>query len=249
MSGERDVAQPVAEASAHIDARGVGVVVVGGVTRELDEQSADAARARIMRTVLDHARDSRRSVVLTAHDSQGTTCVAVHPDGRAEVITPSPPASPALLATGPSPIAYRKPLRMPAPHERISGQDHIEHAVLTARSASTTWLFTFAGGGVATVWGTGLVGRRPPQNPTQPRDHCIAIDDETRTVSRLHLEFGTDSGRLWISDCGSTNGTRLIRGREVIDCEGQRRYWAAPGTLVEMGDQGFTVALGEAARA
>lgn len=234
-------------ATAVIDVHGTGTVTVGGITRDITEEGENAARSRIMTTVLAHAKDSRRAIVLTAQDSEGQTRVVVYPDGRAEpVAIPAPPET-SISQTGPLP-APRQPGLVPHPPSPPSGDNlpsDIEHTVYVSRPPErTSWQFTFSTGSTATVWGSGLIGRRPAQEAGQPRDHIIALDDHTRTVSRLHLEFGTTEGRLWIADRRSANGTRIIRGREVIDCTPAQHYWIAPGTLVEMGDQTFTVALG-----
>ena len=68
-------------------------ITVGGITRDIAEPGENAARSHIMSTVLAHARDARRAVVLTAQDSEGQTRVVIYPDGRAEPIaaTPTPP--------------------------------------------------------------------------------------------------------------------------------------------------------------
>lgn len=234
-------------ATAVIDVHGTGTVTVGGITRGIAEPGENAARSQIMATVLAHARDARRAVVLTAQDSEGQTRVVIYPDGRAEPVSIPEPLPTAVVQTGPVP-ATRPPGHAPtlAPPQPVGGlPEDIEHTVYVSRPPQVqSWQLTFSTGSTATVWGSGFIGRRPTQDANAPRDHIIALDDHTRTVSRLHLEFGTTEGRLWIADQRSANGTRIIRGREVIDCTPVERYWIAPGSLVEMGDQTFTVSLG-----
>ncbi|KJL49550.1 hypothetical protein RS84_00024 [Microbacterium hydrocarbonoxydans] len=235
-------------ATAVIDVHGTGTVTVGGITRGIAEPGENAARTQIMATVLAHARDSRRAVVLTAQDSEGQTRVVIYPDGRAEPVAIPEPLATAVVQTGPVP-APRPPGHVPAPvvPQNVGGlPEEIEHTVYVSRPPQLQgWQLTFSTGSTATIWGSGLIGRRPAQDANEPRDHIIALDDPTRTVSRLHLEFGTTEGRLWIADRRSANGTRIVRGREVIDCTPAERYWIAPGSLIEMGDQTFTVSLSE----
>lgn len=238
-------------ATAIIDASGRGTVTVGGIKRDIAERGEDAARARIMRTVFDHAKDCRRPVTLTAQDSGGRTSVVIYPDGRAEPVERAEPVAAPPSQTGPVPV-QRQPGFVPHPPPPLITRPSegglatdLEHTVYVDRSPQlTTWTFIFSTGSTATVWGSGLIGRRPAQDAEHPRDHIIRLDDPTRTVSGTHLEFGTTEGRLWITDLRSLNGTRVIRGREVIDCTPAQKYWIAPGSLVEMGDQTFNVSLG-----
>lgn len=68
---------------------------------------------------------------------------------------------------------------------------------------------------------------------------CQLIDyaDTTMSISKTHLSFGLEDGRLWLTDRRSTNGSSLIRAGSA-----QRPINTAVRTFVEPGD---LIALGE----
>lgn len=109
-------------------------------------------------------------------------------------------------------------------------------------AAVPTFALRFTGGELRTVFGTGLVGRRPQPQPGERFDHLVQIDDPSRSVSKTHLEFGEHDGTLWIADRFSGNGTQLLRpGAAALRCEPGRRYLAPPGSRVQLAAQGFLV--------
>jgi hypothetical protein len=58
------------------------------------------------------------------------------------------------------------------------------------------------------------------------------------SVSKSHLEFGQDQGRLWVSDRYSANGTVIRRpGEAAVRCEPGRRYLVPRGSRVEIAEQ------------
>ncbi|MGO7983388.1 hypothetical protein ACC691_36670, partial [Rhizobium johnstonii] len=70
-------------------------------------------------------------------------------------------------------------------------------------------MLRFSTGEVATVRGSGLVGRRPMPQPAESFEQLVYIDDRGLSVSKTHLEFGQHEGSLWIADRFS--GARLHR--------------------------------------
>ncbi|MCW2729923.1 MAG: serine/threonine protein phosphatase [Mycobacterium sp.] len=76
------------------------------------------------------------------------------------------------------------------------------------------WL-EFDDGSAVGVRGAGLIGRDPAPSPGDRFEHLITLADDTLTVSRTHLEFGTYASGLWIRDRSSTNGS-------VIETNGHR---------------------------
>lgn len=95
-----------------------------------------------------------------------------------------------------------------------------------------------------TVWvaGTGLLGRRPLPQPSEHFDQLIQINDTGMSVSKSHLEFGQDEGRLWVSDRFSANGTIIRRpDGSAVRCEPGRRYLVPKGSRVEIAEQFFMV--------
>jgi len=100
----------------------------------------------------------------------------------------------------------------------------------------------FSTGETVAVSGTGLLGRRPLPQPAEYFDHLIQINDVGMSVSKSHLEFGQDQGRLWVSDRYSANGTVIRRpGETAVRCEPGRRYLVPRGSRVEIAEQFFMV--------
>lgn len=108
--------------------------------------------------------------------------------------------------------------------------------VPAAEPASFT--FTLSSGGVETVSGSGLLGRRPAPQPGEEVGVLIAFVDPGRSVSKTHLEFGVEGDNLWISDRYSANGTVLrALGGVARLCEPGRRYRVTRGSRIEIGEQ------------
>jgi pSer/pThr/pTyr-binding forkhead associated (FHA) protein len=82
------------------------------------------------------------------------------------------------------------------------------------------------------VRGRGLIGRAPAA-ACAGVEQLVALADDSRSVSRTHLEFGIGESGLWVRDCGSTNGSH-------IEVNGQRKPidvpLAAPsGSVIHLG--------------
>ena len=101
-----------------------------------------------------------------------------------------------------------------------------------------TWVFAASTGERVVVAGNGLVGRKPVAAPGESFDQLVPISDPTRSVSKTHLEFGVESGELWVLDRFSSNGSAIVApDGQRRECEPGRRYRLARGSRVEMGDQ------------
>lgn len=112
----------------------------------------------------------------------------------------------------------------------------------TARPEGERFQLQFSTGETVSVAGTGLLGRRPLPQPSEFFDHLIQINDVGMSVSKSHLEFGQEQGRLWVSDRFSANGTVIRRPDEAaVRCEPGRRYLVPRGTRVEIAEQFFVV--------
>lgn len=117
-----------------------------------------------------------------------------------------------------------------------------EAPVVSSRT-SPRFVLSFSTGETRTVFGTGLIGRRPLPQPGEEFDHLVQIADRTLSVSKTHLEFGEHEGQLWIADRFSGNGTIVRRPDDgALRCEPGRRYLVPRGSLVELAEQSFTVA-------
>jgi uncharacterized Zn finger protein (UPF0148 family) len=109
-------------------------------------------------------------------------------------------------------------------------------------AAGTRYVLQFSTGESVTVAGSGLVGRNPSMQPGEYVDQLVPIFDAGKSVSKTHLEFGQESGRFWVSDRYSTNGSVIRQpDAEPRRCDAGRRYFIARGTRVDVGEQFFVV--------
>jgi predicted component of type VI protein secretion system len=92
------------------------------------------------------------------------------------------------------------------------------------------------------VVGRGVIGRNPAAPTDENLAHLVPISDSGRTVSKSHLDFGVEDGRLWVMDRGSTNGTAVVdpHGGERTLEPGAKTPVEA-GSTVRFGDRSFTV--------
>ena len=111
-----------------------------------------------------------------------------------------------------------------------------------ATEHQANFVLKFSTGETRTVFGNGLIGRRPLPQPGEHYDHLVQIVDRTLSVSKTHLEFGEHEGTLWVSDRFSANGTVVRRPDDgALRCEPGRRYLVPRGSRVELAEQSFVV--------
>jgi hypothetical protein len=104
------------------------------------------------------------------------------------------------------------------------------------------YVLSFSTGERVVVVGAGLLGRRPFVQPGERFDQLVSIADHERSVSKTHLEFGVETGDLWVCDRYSANGTVIIPPSGAPHrCEPGRRYRVPRGGRVEIGDHWFDV--------
>jgi hypothetical protein len=108
--------------------------------------------------------------------------------------------------------------------------------------ALARFILRFSTGETRTVFGTGLIGRRPIPQPGETFDHLVQIADRSLSVSKTHLEFGEHDEELWVADRFSANGTVVHRPDDgAVRCEPGRRYLVPRGSRVEIAEQSFRV--------
>jgi hypothetical protein len=154
------------------------------------------------------------------------------------------------------PLPFSLPIARPAPATRSRpipdpfpwGTDQplredLEATRLVADTGSgNRFVLQFSTGESVTVLGSGLVGRNPSLQPGEYVDQLVPIFDAGKSVSKTHLEFGQESGRFWVSDRYSTNGSVIRQpDAEPRRCDPGRRYFIARGTRVDVGEQFFVV--------
>lgn len=129
-------------------------------------------------------------------------------------------------------------------------------AATTEADAATEWapeaaaaapprvrfVFRFTTGDTRTVFGSGLIGRRPMPQPGESFDHLVQVADRSLSVSKTHLEFGEHDDELWVADRFSANGTVVHRPDDgAVRCEPGRRYLVPRGSRVEIAEHSFRV--------
>jgi len=147
----------------------------------------------------------------------------------------SEPAAPDSVPAAPASAPGREPARESASGPRPpSGSSPIT-------LATQIWLVFDTGESLA-VAGDGAVGRQPRGADGGALAHAVAIDDPSRSISKLHLVFGPEPGGLWVVDRGSTNGTVIVSPDGVMRAlpAGVRAH-VAPGWVVRFGERAFRV--------
>ncbi len=165
----------------------------------------------------------------------------------APVAEPEPVAEP---VAEPEPVAQREPAprrQVPDPFpwgkdDRGGTIDLEATRIVAGALPEERFVLQFSTGESVTVSGLGLIGRNPSSQPGEYVDQLVTIFDAGKSVSKTHLEFGQDSGRFWVSDRYSTNGSTVRQpDQEPKRCEPGRRYFIARGTRVDIGEQFFVV--------
>ncbi|CAN5417895.1 hypothetical protein BH10ACT4_BH10ACT4_02240 [soil metagenome] len=146
-----------------------------------------------------------------------------------------PPPEPSWGGPAPQPEA-----RTNAPYD--DSADLEATRISRAGRAGERFVLQFSTGESFTVYGSGLIGRNPRSEPGEYFDQLVRVLDPSRSVSKVHLEFGQDAGRFWIMDRFSGNGT-IVREpeSEPVRCQPEKRFRLARGTRVDIGEQFFIV--------
>ena len=154
-------------------------------------------------------------------------------------VPPSAPRTASAPVLPPS-LTQRHTAVVPTEDEWDEYQSLENAPPLVSESAGERFTLQFSTGESVVATGTGLIGRAPAPEPGEYVDQLIPVFDVGRSMSKTHVEFGQESGALWVSDRYSTNGTVVCRpGAEPVRCVPGRRYFIERGTRVEMGDQFF----------
>ncbi|GLK16529.1 RDD family protein [Herbiconiux flava] len=177
------------------------------------------------------------------------------PDARASGPRNAAPVAP---ATAPAPVA---PSAVPpatesfAPIDRVPGfapegaggarasappADDFESTRLSGSGPVSVpagvIVFRLDTGEVVPITRHGVLGRDPVAPGGDASDLLIALQGDTLSVSKTHLEFGLEDGRVWVSDRGSTNGTALVRGDGVeLELDAGERVRVESGDRIRVG--------------
>lgn len=154
----------------------------------------------------------------------------LHPVGTA-------PATPAVPPVPPPPPAHAEVDDLEATRATADVRAQRE-----AAEAPVVALLTFDSGVVEEISGRGVVGRKP-RLADGVEGTVLAIDDDTRTVSKTHLELVVEKGGVRVTDLWSTNGSTVIDPEgDGVPLDAGTPVLAAYGSTITVGDHWFTVA-------
>ena len=88
------------------------------------------------------------------------------------------------------------------------------------------------------VTGPTLIGRKPLAEGAAA---LVAIDDDTRSVSKTHLALHVDAQGLIVTDRGSSNGSVLVRGTREVPLRANVPSRARSGDRIRFGDRSLEV--------
>ena len=244
-----------------VDVRADGSAHVNVAGRHVDYPAGDVTetRAAVIAYAADLARSMNRPVRMTTSGPDGTWKLAVHPNGTvtdlaAEGAKPKrrrrtvheKPSAPAPTATTTIELT-------PTPAPAVEQPGFAEATPLAERPAVAlpTATLTFSTGAVARIRGATLLGRRPAaraeESMDESTDELLAIDDDSRTISKTHARLEWQNDGLWITDRQSANGTIVDRsGQNPVELTAGQSYRLSAGDIVRLGEVTFTMSIGEA---
>ena len=240
-----------------VDVRADGSAHLNVAGRHVDYPAGDVIETRtaVIAYAAGLARSMNRPVRMTTSGPDGTWKLAVHPNRtvtdlaaegakpkrrRRTVLTQPSTDAPGTTTT----IELR-----PAPAPAVEQPGFAEATPLAERPAVTlpTATLTFSTGAVARIRGATLLGRRPSAETDESTDELLAIDDDSRTISKTHARLEWQDGRLWITDRQSANGTIVDRaGQNPVELTAGQSYRLIAGDVVRLGEVTFTVSMAEA---
>lgn len=243
-----------------VDVRADGSAHLNVAGRHVDYPAGDVTETRtaVIAYAADLARSMNRPVRMTTSGPDGTWKLAVRPNGTvtdlaAESAKPKRRRrtvleQPSAAAPGVTTTIELTPAPIPA--LVLERSDFIEATPLAQRppaAALPTATLTFSTGAVARVRAATLLGRRPAARAEENPDELLAIDDDSRTISKTHARLEWQDDELWITDRQSANGTIIDRpGQNPVELTAGKPYHLIAGDVVRLGEVTFTVSMGEA---
>ncbi|KFI63895.1 transRDD family protein [Bifidobacterium cuniculi] len=159
---------------------------------------------------------------------------AMPPRPAVAVQAPAAPAAPVMQVPLPERPAPRH-AAVPAPTPSLPSRP-------VPQTGGRTRLFLRFADGTSmplSVPSTLVLGRKP--SAQRPGDIPIAVPDTTGTVSRNHARLELLDGQWWITDLGSTNGTRIIDGGEERALAAKVRTPLSAGSRLSLGETGCSI--------
>lgn len=243
-----------------VDGDGTCRVNVGGTHLNFDSDDAENNRNQVTGYAADLARELGRPVRMQIIDSDTEWLVAVHPDGAVTEIPGDnaprrirlprrPPRGPATadltdVVTAP-PAEPATPI--PAAPRPAPISDDLEHTRLVPsrreqRKPERLATLRFSDGSTAAITGSALIGRRPEADPGELVDTTIALQDDTRRLSRSHLRLEWRGSAFVALDRDSANGTYLRRGTDpTAELPSMIPVELVDGDQLELGTPALTI--------
>lgn len=233
-------------------------------TRQRVTAYAAAVAAELHRPVRMRISDPDGKWLVAVHPDGTVTDLADAPKNRRPrrqaltISTPYAEPTPSPRPSDPPPVI--SPDQLPdrieeslehSPAPELFEASELEHTVLSRRPATPphkpevpTAILTFNTGDVARVTGAVLIGRTPSADSGEDVELTIAVDDESRKLSRTHLRIEWHDGTLWATDRGSGNGTTVKRGgASPIELTSWQPFRLHDQDVAVLGDVHVTVSL------
>jgi hypothetical protein len=163
------------------------------------------------------------------------------PAREAPVARADAPAPAAPTSVEPVPLPRTLPWQQP----RSSGEPSAPSAAPAAAPAPAPIErveLAFSTGQRVVVSGAAVVGRKPADTALATGARAVEVQDDTRSVSRVHLFIEVVDGTVLVSDAGSANGSRIERGAQVTPLEAAgTRVPAQLNDTIWLGDLSFVI--------
>ncbi|WP_394552990.1 FHA domain-containing protein [Agromyces sp. MMS24-JH15] len=179
-------------------------------------------------------------------------CGQLIPQSQAPARPPAPPqfgqprtaAAPPGAAAQAAPGAPRPIEPVPLPRSLPWQQPGADHAPVPQAPAAPAPVeqveLAFSTGQRVVVTGAAIIGRKPADTALAMGARAVEVQDDTRSVSRVHLFLEVADGVVVVSDAGSANGSRLERAGLLTPLEADgTRVRALVGDRIWLGDLSF----------
>ena len=147
----------------------------------------------------------------------------------------APPASTGDERQGPATVP---PTAAPAEEATV----RVPRAARAATSPKLTITITVDGEGPFPILNTVLLGRNPAREAGEAVGSVVRLADPGKTTSKTHLLLERRGDRLWVTDRGSANGSRLSRAAgDHQQLAAGTAYELVDGDSIDLGGQTLTV--------
>lgn len=146
------------------------------------------------------------------------------------------PAAPRPTSVEPVPLPRTLPWQQPGGRSEPAAAP----AAAPAPAPLERVELAFSTGQRVVVTGAAVIGRKPADTALAMGVRAVEVQDDTRSVSRVHLFLEVVDGVVLVGDAGSANGSRLERAGSIVALEAAgTRVPAAVGDTVWLGDLSF----------